>query len=226
MARFVKEGGFRFPLEHDPKTDEYVFRVHSNLQPPVPPPPRTSALVGDILNNLRSALDYVVWQLAESPSLKNQFPIFSTPKGFEGKCKRYLHSVPAEHWAAFEAYQPYPGRDANAELGRLATLNDADKHRLLLPGIPITSTLKGRFTVGGEVESITVSGREWIPFEDGAEVYRIKINGPRGNVQVKAEAPYSVVFVDSVSGKGAMIQDLRNMRIVVSNVVESFAPLF
>ena len=155
LTRFVRDGGFTIATEHDPETEEYVFRVHSHLRPPVPPSPAVSAMVGDVLNNLRSALDYIIWRLAKSPSVKNQFPIFSAPEDFEKRRKRYLHSVPAEHWALIESYQPYPGRDANGEIGRLATLNDVDKHHLLLAGAMAFSGRKGRFSISG-LDSISI----------------------------------------------------------------------
>ena len=225
LARFVRDGGFSIATEDDSDSEEYVFRVHSNLKPLVPPSPAISIVVGDILNNLRSALDYVIWQLAKSPSIKNQFPIFSTPEGFKEKRGRYLRSVPRKHWALIESYQPYPGRDANGEIGRLATLNDVDKHHLLLAGAMAFSGRKGRFSVSG-LDSIKITGRDWVAFEDGAEVYRIKMKAVGSQVKVEGTVPYTIIFGDPSSGIGATIQDLRNIRVIVSNVVESFGPAF
>jgi hypothetical protein len=225
LTRFAKEGGFRIAGEPDLDTGEYVMRIYSERQPPVPPPSRTSAILGDALNNLRSALDYVIWQLALAPSKKNQFPICDTPKLFKAKRERYLATVPEQHWAKIESYQPYHGQGREA-LAVLAKLNDADKHRLLLPGAITPSPRKGKFTISG-VDSITVSGRDWVPFEDGAELYRLRIEPHAGsNVNVKAEVPHTIVFADPESGVGVSIADLRKLLISVSNIVESFVPDF
>jgi hypothetical protein len=222
LTRFAKEGGFVIAGEPDGDSGEYVMRIYSNRQPPVPPSARTSAIVGDVLNNLRSALNYVIWQLARSPSTKNQFPIFDTPELFEAKRKRYLATVPKEHWAKIESYQPYHG-GGRVAFAVLAKLNDADKHRLLLPGAVTSSPRKGKFTVSG-LDSIAVKGRDWVPFEDGAEIYRLRLEPHAGsNVNVKAEVPYTIVFADPDSGVGVSVSDLRTLRISVSNVVEEFA---
>jgi hypothetical protein len=225
LTRFIVDGGFQLPAERDPETGEFVYRMYSNLRPPVPPSPSTSVLVGDALHDLRSALDHTVWQLARAPSEANQFPIFSSPEGFQKKRKRYLRSVPTEHWAQIESYQPYPGRDQT--LAILAALNDADKHRLLLPGATVIVPGKGRFR-GSGIESLTVRGRDWAPYEDGAEVYRLTIEPAKGGgpVQVHAEVPHTVVFRHPDGDPGVSIQDLRIMRINVANIVESFAGAF
>jgi hypothetical protein len=226
LSRFVRDGGFRFASEHDPETDEYILRVYSNRQPPVPPPASAAVIVGDVLNNLRSALDYIIWQLAESPSRKNQFPICDTPELFKQKSKRYLFSVPSKHWAKIEAYQPYPGRDAQRALKMLAALNDADKHRLLLLAATGFSGLKTRFVVSG-LDSIKITGRYWVPFEDGAELHRISVQGHSGSeMKVDATTPYSVLFRDPETEAAVTIADLRGLRLSISNVVESFGEDF
>lgn len=226
LARFARDGSFRIVGEPDTNTGEYVLRVYSERQPPTPPPLLASVILGDVLNNLRSSLDYVVWQLAESPSTKNQFPIFDDPKRFEKKCPRYLFSVPPERWAKFESYQPYPGRENNRALGVLATLNDADKHRLLLTGATSFAGLRTRFRVSG-LDSITVKGTTWVPFEDGAELHRMVLEPhPGSNVKVDASVPYTILFRDPETDTGLTISDLRRLRFSISNVVESFASDF
>lgn len=226
LARWAKYGSFRISGEHDPDTGEYVMRIYSQRQPPVPPPTIASVMVGDALNSLRSSLDYVVWQLAEAPSRKNQFPVCDSPELFKEKRERYLCSVPQKLWAKFEAYQPYPDRDDMRSLGILAKLNDADKHRLLLPAAMASASGRGKFTVSG-LDSMTVKGRDWVPFEDGAEIYRMRLVPHSGsNVDVKADVPYTVLFADPESGVAITIGDLRMLVIGVSNVVESFAEDF
>lgn len=223
LARFIKDGGYSLIAEPDADTGEYVYRIYSNLKPPVPPPLIAGAMVGDALHNLRSALDLIIWQLAKTPTKQNQFPIFDDPEAFKKKRNRYLRSVPKEHWAQIESYQPYPGRPN--VLAAVATLNDVDKHHLLLPGVTAIAGRKGRFS-GRGVESLTIKGRDWTPFEDGAEVYRIAITPPGDHVQVNAEVPYTIVFRDPDGPLGVSITDLRILRVAVSNIVESFAGAF
>jgi hypothetical protein len=223
LTRWANDGGFRMVGELDADTGEHVFRSYSNRQPYVPPPARASLVIGDALHNLRSALDYIVWQFARAPSKKNQFPSCDTPKLFEKKSKRYLFSVPPEDWAKFEAYQPYKGPD-RLPLAYLAKLNDVDKHRLLLPGAVKYATRLGKFSVSG-LDSITVSSSDWVPFEEGAKVYRMRLEPTAGKqVQVKTDVPYTITFGDPQTGLAVNLVDLRRIMISVSNVVESFAP--
>lgn len=225
LTRFVKDGGFRVTWEENSETAEYVLRIYSSLQPPVPPPLVASAMVGDFLHDARSALDHLVWALAKRPNKTNQFPIFDDPEIFKKKRGRYLRSVPKELWAQFEAYQPYPGRDANRVLAVVANLNDVDKHHLLLAGALAIAGRRGRFS-GSGIDSLTIKGRDWVPFEDGAEIYRVSIKASGGPVKMNAEVPFTIVFRDPDSAWAVSLQDMRIIRISVSNVVESFAGAF
>jgi len=90
-------------------------------------------IVGEIIYNLRSALDYLVYELArlDSSDIKNstQFPIESTVKGFKGKRDTFLNGVSDEHVAIFERLQPYKGCDWTK---LIRELSNPDKHRQLV----------------------------------------------------------------------------------------------
>jgi len=74
------------------------------------PPLELSVLVGEVLYNLRSALDYVVFVLAALDSGKpqngTQFPIEDTPEGFVGRRKEFLRGVNEIHVTRIEEFQP------------------------------------------------------------------------------------------------------------------------
>ena len=200
-----------------------MVKVYSNRQPPAPPTTLASVLVGEVLSNLRSSLDYVVWQLAEAPSRANQFPLCDNPGWFESKRGAYLATVPPPLCDKIERYQPYPDREGNRALGLVAALNNADKHRLLLTAATGFSGLKTRFRVSG-LNSINIKGSDWVPFEDGVVVFRISGEEHAGaQPQVDLQVPHTVLFRDPDSGAGVTIADLRRIRLSVSNVVESFA---
>jgi hypothetical protein len=224
LTRFAKEGSYQIAGEKDAETDEYVMRIYSERQPPVPPPLIASAMAGDALNSLRSGLDYLVWQLAESPSRDNQFPLYDSVEKWEQWHRRRLSTVPERLWLKFERFQPYPDRQNNFALKVLTTLNDADKHRLLLPASVSHAGRKGKFTVSG-LDSISIKGRDWVPFEDGAEIYRMRLAPhPESKVvAVNAEVPYTIALADPETNLWVTIADLRRLVISVSNVVESFA---
>ena len=149
---------------------------------------RLGTLVGEISYNLRSALDYLVYALAEldskAPQKGTQFPIMDAAKDFAGRGKAMLIGVNAVHIAAIERLQPYNGCHWS---GRLRDLSNMDKHRHIVPGgglvqITVHSGLEKDLNrccgverktphplTGEEVDvKVFVSGE--IQFEDGSSV--------------------------------------------------------
>jgi hypothetical protein len=89
-------------------------------------------LAGEAIQNLRSALDHVIW--AASKQGRAQFPIFTDPCEFQVLGSRMLQGVPETMRAAIEKAQPYrttPQAPAQAMLEQLRILSNRDKHRTL-----------------------------------------------------------------------------------------------
>jgi hypothetical protein len=108
---------------------------HRAIQPTLPPETfydlRFPILIGEVCYNLRSALDWLVFELAQldagSPQDNTQFPLEDTPEGFEGNKKRFrLHLLSPAHVALIERAQPYNGCNWAK---RLRHLSNSDKHR-------------------------------------------------------------------------------------------------
>ena len=112
-----------------------------------------SIVVGETIYNLRAALDYLVYELArrDSRSEQNgtQFPIESTPEGFERRCDEtrdrgvFLRGLLPEHKAAIKILQPCCGCNWTK---LLADLSNPDKHRKLTDS-PGTATLPHPYRV-------------------------------------------------------------------------------
>ena len=95
---------------------------------------RPRILVVQIVENLRSALDYMVFQLStQNVSDLNervpQFVIADSEEDFERKAKTCLRYLTDEQRSFVERIQPYQGNGRLALLGKLAI---AGKHRHLL----------------------------------------------------------------------------------------------
>src|ERR1700687_47569 len=62
--------------EVDHRTGDEVFKIHGNLEVPA----RWGCIVGEVVHNLRSALDHLAWQLVlangGTPNRATEFPIF------------------------------------------------------------------------------------------------------------------------------------------------------
>lgn len=90
-------------------------------------------IIGEVCYNLRSALDYLIYELAILDSGKvvdgTQFPIEDKRKGFEWrKNGGWLNGLNTAHVAAIEGMQPYRGCYWTA---KLRDISNPDKHRHL-----------------------------------------------------------------------------------------------
>ena len=94
---------------------------------------RIAVLIGEIVYNLKAALDYLVFNLAilDSGSEQHgtQFPIDDTPERFAAHVEGgWLEGLNPAHITAIEGLQPYKGCQW---MGRLRDYTNPDKHRHL-----------------------------------------------------------------------------------------------
>ena len=97
------------------------------------PPEDWPLLAGDAIQNLRAALDHIVYA-ASGGEEQTKFPIFTDPAKFQQKAPGMLKGVPASVVATIEKAQPYrnyPPDPAQTMLVRLQDLSNLDKHRTL-----------------------------------------------------------------------------------------------
>ncbi|WP_063126127.1 hypothetical protein [Nocardia fusca] len=115
----------------DPLVKMYwVLRVRQ------PYPERWSVLVGDILTNLRAALDHTFWAatitatgMPARPQLVT-FPLYGDKDKFKSKAKDLQHLVAPEFWELVEAVQPFHADQPDrVPLDSLRWLSNVDKHR-------------------------------------------------------------------------------------------------
>jgi hypothetical protein len=108
-----------------------VLSVDSSVRAPIPD--RCRILVGDAVNCYRAALNYLTVDLERLDSgnvgEQTQFPIHSTPDGFQSNARRLIGGLNPAHVAAIERLQPYNGCDWTSWL---ADLSNVDKHRNLV----------------------------------------------------------------------------------------------
>jgi hypothetical protein len=96
-------------------------------------------IIGDCLQNLRSSLDYLVWELCVAanvqPTDKNQFPICDAPNKYRDVKGQQLAGVPILAQTEIENLQPFKvGGSAFIwhELWILNRLTNISKHRRIL----------------------------------------------------------------------------------------------
>jgi hypothetical protein len=124
-------------LESDPAPYVYARQPVRYYAVGVTEPPIEIALIaGDVLFNLRAALDHLAYQLAlnrtsDEKILKvTAFPIYKDAETYEGNKQQRLSGLSVAAKTAIDEYRPYKG--GNDTLWRLSELNNRDKHRILV----------------------------------------------------------------------------------------------
>jgi hypothetical protein len=98
-------------------------------------PESIALLSGDILQNLRSALDHLTYQLylkggGKPPGRHIYFPIERDAEAYKKEKARKTRGISATDRALIDGVKPY--KEGNDTLWRIGELNIIDKHRLLI----------------------------------------------------------------------------------------------
>jgi hypothetical protein len=188
--------------------------------PQLLPPPRLKILIGEICNNLRSALDYLVYELArlDSGAIQDgtQFPIEDTPTAFQKASKNRLKGINASHVAAIEKSQPYNGCHWTKVL---KDISNPDKHRHLTitsHGGWITIDPPGSTLPSTHVPPISSIRRVVLP--DGIEV-TVQLTTCFA-VMVPMEQPVGFPAALTVQGT------LQQLKAEVAHLLQAFKPEF
>ncbi len=198
------------------------------------PPLEICTIVGDCLHNLRSILDYLVWQIVlsnqpEKPDNSNMFPICSSPENFRTQVKRRrLSGVPMTAVSIIEKFQPYNATDH--PLALLNKLYNADKHRDLNFTIAVASDLDISYIRNGEVYLRTILGNDEV--RSGAILGNVGIplsmTGSLPEVQINGKAECFVAFKDIVTildDAVGVVETLEEiMDFIADKVVPSLKP--
>ena len=132
IRSFQESGPYTFLHKDDLDTGERTVYVHFVKGVPTD----LSAIIGDALQNLRSALDHLATHLVTigaTPRVKKPYyPIFESAEKYETEKMGKIEGMRPEAIKAIDATEPYP-RGNGWILWDLHTMNNRDKHRLLIP---------------------------------------------------------------------------------------------
>lgn len=235
IARFMRRDTHEITQTFDPKTGRCTLRFIIKH----PPPLSWSMAIGEIVHNLRSALDHLACQLfrlhaPESDWEGTRFPILTdnTDAGLDKAIDNYLPGLPEPIRAQLRASQPYKrGDDARRDpLSVLNRLSNQDKHRLLVP--VFAAVIPGSTSIVGyremrDVDPIPQSDftlpsgplRTDAPFGE----LQFTITGDHPYVEVETHFPIDISFSDG----GPVVDDLRRIGGHVATVVfKRFLPFF
>jgi hypothetical protein len=226
LKRIIREhfasGAFNLTGEFDPNGERGI-RLSGFV---LPPPLRVFTIVGDILHELRSSLDWLVWQLVEEngagePGDNTGWPVLSVrPTAYKKGPTRGKHPPPYIEGgvsdvalAVIDDAQPYQWEEAYAAhpLYVLHWLNIRDKHRhIAIRGASIRET-----KVYGDdpLPKFTWTAQLIETTEDGALI-RLVPDDPK--VDVHTEAEIQVMLHEDPGGPHSpLLQTLTQIREAV-----------
>lgn len=193
-----------------------VLRVRLTARVKETPPLKDWSLeVGDILSNLRSALDYAIRELAiigtgcnPPPGEKKlQFPIFDREKDYRRSEIEWLRGVPDRAREVIEEFQPFRQQLGSTEVfwfWAFREVHNESKHRNLLhlsgalEGMPLT--LSG--TAIPHALSLKYLGKSLEHGDLLAEFDLQGLDGVPGSLDVAASIRTHLVFHFTAPGKG------------------------
>jgi hypothetical protein len=201
--------------KHNANGSRHSIVVHLKHKAPIE---RWSLIAGDVIHNLRSALDHLIYAVAAHESKqpippqwkKIQFPIVSDPAKYpenRTRCKIDTLSNPVQE--AVERVQPYnrPHGEVPPLLGLLADFDDTDKHRLL--NVVMSNISEGKFRVLHPTSSkITFGPHHTGSIEDGTEIIWFTANPPDPNLDYYNEAMIVVSVIHEIGRNGRNYTEL------------------
>ncbi len=252
---FVDSNPYRTFVEPDADTGEPVVRI-GFARPGVRVPIRLGLIAGDIIHNLRTALDHLAWQLAlagSGPGPRTQFAIFEDADDYRRHEPQLLEGISEGHRARIEAVQPYHVRQlianggglaghhdpliTNLYLASLGRLDNMDKHRLLLPSVGIAAWSEPEFK-GVKRATGTYPGK-WVRMDEGAELFRVtewEMLPGATEVKVEHNPTFTILMGDPATNAFEMWADRAKTAVsaadmtktadCVLGIIDSFAPDF
>jgi hypothetical protein len=184
MRGFMEREGETFTVEYDATENAHLVRVEEKREIPR----EWGLALGDVVHNIRSALDHLVYQLVGLAQAKahtsHQFPIVDHPNDWMGKVvdpplqgrRGQLDFIDPGLVAMIEALQPYKPTTGLPRLTIIRRFSNTDKHRLIhgmRATLVRTPELTARMWVPSEITNVSFPSPD-TPIEHGTEIARFQ----------------------------------------------------
>lgn len=236
IATFIASEPYKVAAKRDPQTRKIIYFVNSVE----PMPARIAAIVGDIIQNLRSALDHLAYQLVlvngGVPTKTTAFPIFDTLEKYNVAKIGMVKGMSAAAKDAIDAAKPY--QSGNLTLWQIYRLNNIDKHRqLLLAGarfhgidvwgimLPLLqATMPPAADFGNPSPVYLKPTHRLCPLKDGDILF---IDGPDSEPKKNLKFAFDISFVEEVIGNTGepLLKTLDRMGSEVHDLIVGFKSL-
>lgn len=187
--------GFERRCSTDARTISYIFGFSEQN-----PYPRWGVITGDVIHNLRAALDHSVFALAVHNQLKPRpqnehllaFPIANSAGEWKDSARR-IQGISEAAVIALRNAQPYVTGSKN--LARLARLSNEDKHR----NVTIAAVAPKEFDIPlkelvGRLLSLTVPARPVADFD--TPLLDFALEKPNPNWRPRFRSTVNIVVLD------------------------------
>jgi hypothetical protein len=187
-----------------------------------PVPDDISLIVGDAIHNLRSALDYLMWQLVEAgggvPDRNIYFPIAETAQQYQSAIgNREIQKITPNALHIISSVQPYQTLDQTLWL--LHQLDIIDKHRLLLT---VTASMDKWGVDLAKGSNIWFNEDRFIPLIAGYEVVNIP-TGTYNKPDQEFQLGVDIAFGESEIPEGELVlYTLNKMADFVNGLASKF----
>ena len=226
IKRFYETDPYDEVIKDNPETQRREFRVTRAD----PLPDELALISGDVIHNLRSALDHLAWQLIVAnggkPNQNTAFPIWGSESKFKSSRPGYAKGASKQALDLLYGLQPYKG--GNDALWRIHQLDIVDKHRLLLTVAMRHESLILDF--GPLLESsnfpsipIGINPAAKVPIEVGTVLFSAPL-GEEAHDKVKATMEIALSEPE-IPIYEPVAKALHELTSFVGEVIDLFAPL-
>jgi hypothetical protein len=231
LQRFAERHPYQireeFHLRPGEEIGDYAYIIEAVGIPKV----EWGVLIGELVHNLRSALDHAIYAAAEKPSRETQFPIFNSHQDWSKRSCSMLYSVPEHVVSLIEEAQPYRSPEpALHVLAVLRQLSNHDKHRLLHTAAMTVVGAAPGFGPAKDISQIHQVEMPGLgkPLRPGLKLANVvvKPDGPNPQMQLYGEFTLGIAFCHPKTGEflfeGVYVQDIlfRAFQAVRSLVVK------
>ncbi len=227
IVTFLAQNPYGIVIDQDKKTGEAIWYARVSQEPPG----QWAAIVGDIVHNLRAALDHIVFQLIGDPQNEySEFPSSWKAEHYESSGRGKIKGVPVAAETIIQTVQPYQRGDAYHAhpLYLLNELARRDRHRLL--NIVGAAARIQQFTIGKgdiHIDRLEIGGPQFVcPLKDGAQIIRLKMTA-EPPVDVESQFAFEIAFEEIGPAKGQTVVPLLQQLIsFVDGIVTIFQRFF
>lgn len=228
----MKSNPYTIAALHRPDMPQVLFYYVSDLKEiPVEIP----LICGDVLQNLRSALDHLAGQLAISAGKtigKNSaFPIFENVAKYRSGAAQKVERMRPEARKAIADLEPYGGGKGEA-LWHLHQLNNIDKHRVILTAASLVAAIDALPHWARQIPQLrplAEHGYVFIPHDDykcfPIQVGSILFETPDKELDPKLRFSFEIALGDREVRFGQpVLQVVTELMTAVEGVLDDLAP--